>query len=132
MKKLGLINYEGDCLKAIIENNEILIWDQYGEIVQKFDVPQFYGFIDGLINVIDSKGKSWNYPGESKDAKPSYSMIYHFVKDLGPDKTKHDNVKDELINLLESQVMDLTMMSKIELGDDVIHEIIRLKNIIRG
>jgi hypothetical protein len=132
MKKLGLINYEGDCLKAIIENNEILISDQYGEIVQKFDVPQFYGFIDGLINVIDSKGKSWNYPGESKDAKPSYSMIYHFVKDLGPDKTKHDNVKDELINLLESQVMDLTMMSKIELGDDVIREIIRLKNIIRG
>jgi len=32
--------------------------------------------------VVDSKGKSWNYPSESKDAKPSYSMIYHFVKDL--------------------------------------------------
>jgi hypothetical protein len=82
MTKLGLINYEGDCLKAIKEDGEILIQDQYGVIVERFDVPQLYGFIDGLINVVDSKGKSWNYSNESKDAKPSYSMIYHFVKDL--------------------------------------------------
>jgi hypothetical protein len=34
----------------------------------------------------------------------------------------------ELIKLLESQVVDLTMMSKIELGDDVIEEIKRLKS----
>jgi hypothetical protein len=33
----------------------------------------------------------------------------------------------QLIELLESQVMDLTMMSKIELGDDVIEEIKKLK-----
>ncbi len=36
----------------------------------------------------------------------------------------------ELIDLLYSQVVDLTMMSKIELGDDVIAEIKRLKEII--
>ena len=82
MNKLGLINYEGDCLRATKENNEILIWDQYGVIVGRFDAPQLYGFIDGLINVVDSKGKEWNYPSESKDSKPSYSMIYHFVKDI--------------------------------------------------
>lgn len=35
--------------------------------------------------------------------------------------------QDELINLLTSQIVDLTMMSKIELGDDVIAEISRLK-----
>jgi len=33
----------------------------------------------------------------------------------------------ELIHLLENQVMDLTMMSKIELGDDVIQKIKELK-----
>jgi hypothetical protein len=33
----------------------------------------------------------------------------------------------ELIDVLYSQVIDLTMMSKIELGDDVIAEIQRLK-----
>ena len=36
----------------------------------------------------------------------------------------------ELIDLLYSQVIDLSMMSKIELGDDVIAEIKRLNKII--
>ena len=40
------------------------------------------------------------------------------------------NTQQELINVLESQVMDLSMMSKIELGDDVIAELKRLKEII--
>jgi len=39
-------------------------------------------------------------------------------------------LQQELINLYESQIMDLTMMSKIELGDDVIEEIIRLKSLL--
>lgn len=38
--------------------------------------------------------------------------------------------QQELINLLYSQVVDLTMMSKIELGDDVIAEIKRLNDLI--
>jgi hypothetical protein len=38
--------------------------------------------------------------------------------------------QQELIDLLYSQVVDLTMMSKIELGDDVIEEIKRLKGIL--
>jgi hypothetical protein len=41
-----------------------------------------------------------------------------------------EEAKDELIKVLESQVMDLSMMSKIELGDDVIAELKRLKEII--
>jgi len=41
-----------------------------------------------------------------------------------------EEAKDELINVLYSQVIDLSMMSKIELGDDVIEEIKRLKEII--
>ena len=38
--------------------------------------------------------------------------------------------QQELIDLLYSQVVDLSMMSKIELGDDVIEEINRLKGIL--
>ena len=38
--------------------------------------------------------------------------------------------QQELINVLMHQVIDLTMMSKIELGDAVIAEIKRLKLII--
>ena len=36
----------------------------------------------------------------------------------------------ELNDLLYDQLIDLTMMSKIELGDDVIEEIRRLKELI--
>ncbi len=42
------------------------------------------------------------------------------------------NTQQELINVLESQVMDLSMMSKIELGDDVIAELKRLKELLNG
>lgn len=38
--------------------------------------------------------------------------------------------QQQLIELLMNQVVDLSMMSKIELGDDVIAEIQRLKSII--
>ena len=41
-----------------------------------------------------------------------------------------EHAKTQLIELLENQIMDLTMMSKIELADDVITEIKRLKSII--
>ena len=41
-----------------------------------------------------------------------------------------EEAKDQLIEVLMNQVVDLTMMSKIELGDDVITEIKRLKEII--
>jgi alpha-N-acetylglucosamine transferase len=41
-----------------------------------------------------------------------------------------EEAKAALIEVLMNQVVDLTMMSKIELGDDVIEEIKRLKAII--
>jgi hypothetical protein len=41
-----------------------------------------------------------------------------------------EEAKDKLIEVLMNQVEDLSMMSKIELGDDVIAEIKRLEEII--
>jgi len=41
-----------------------------------------------------------------------------------------EEAKDKLIEVLMGQVIDLSMMSRIELGDDVIAEITRLKEII--
>ena len=50
---------------------------------------------------------------------------------MGNKKEMKEQAKDKLIELLMTQVVDLSMMSKIELGDDVIAEINRLKEIIR-
>lgn len=41
-----------------------------------------------------------------------------------------EQAKDELIQVLTNQLVDLTLMSKIEIGEDVIDEIRRLKGII--
>ena len=51
-------------------------------------------------------------------------------KNLIKTKMSKEEAKDALIEVLMNQVIDLTMMSKIELGDDVIAEIKRLKEII--
>lgn len=45
--------------------------------------------------------------------------------------TKLEQKQDELLELLYSQIVDFVMMSKIELGDDVIEEISIRKNEIR-
>ena len=45
--------------------------------------------------------------------------------------TKVEQKQDELLELLHSQIVDLVVMSKIELGDDVIEEISIRKNEIR-
>jgi predicted HAD superfamily Cof-like phosphohydrolase len=42
--------------------------------------------------------------------------------------TKLEQKQQEYINLLRSQVIDLSMMSKIELGDDVIKESLKLQS----
>ena len=41
--------------------------------------------------------------------------------------TQIEQLQQQLIDVLTNQVVDLSMMSKIELGDDVIAEIKRLK-----
>ena len=46
------------------------------------------------------------------------------------DKDEIIAIQKELIDLLMSQVIDLSMMSKIELGDDVLDEIKRLKKLL--
>lgn len=45
--------------------------------------------------------------------------------------TQLEEAQQELIDLLTSQVVDLTMMSKIELGDDVIAKIKRIREKIK-
>jgi hypothetical protein len=86
-----------------------------------------------------------NPPYVSDDFQIGPDGAYEYTEDITPEgKTMTDEelqnvpqmisakmaAQQQLINLLYSQVMDLTLMSKIELGDDVIDEIKRLQNII--
>ena len=63
---------------------------------------------------------------------PKFGLISNSTQHLVLNKEtmNKEQAKDQLIELLMNQVVDLTLMSKIELGDDVIEEIKRLKGII--
>jgi ribosomal protein S17E len=65
-----------------------------------------------------------------EDIQSEFDKIKWMIDEYTQLQNKQIKFRDELIGLLTNQVMDLTMMSKIELGDDVITEIKRLKNII--
>jgi hypothetical protein len=96
------------------------------------------------IKLIIDFFRLWIHWGDRKEAWQDAKMINDItfqeeMKEFDTDSfeetfiNKHmskEEAKDELIKVLYSQVMDLTMMSKIELGDDVIAEIKRLRGII--
>jgi hypothetical protein len=64
------------------------------------------------------------------DIRTEFDKIKWMISEHTRVQDKKIKFRDELVELLTNQVVDLTMMSKIELGDDVIKEIKRLKNII--
>ena len=64
------------------------------------------------------------------DIRTEFDKIKWMIDEYTQVQDKQIKFRDELIELLTNQVVDLTMMSKIELGDDVMAEIKRLKNII--
>ena len=64
------------------------------------------------------------------DIRTEFDKIKWMIDEYIQVQDKQIKFRDELIELLTNQVVDLTMMSKIELGDDVISEIKRLKDII--
>jgi UDP-galactopyranose mutase len=140
---LGLINYEGNCLRAIKSGHRYLIKDQYGKSVGMLEADEVLAFVAGYIDITDSRGKLWNCKNENKEAIPKLKEVYEFLGMVPDKKVIADDIlertkdtlpipsaKDQLIDLLYSQMIDLSMMSKIELGDDVIAEIKRLKHLI--
>ena len=91
MKKLGLINYEGDCLRAIKKGDNIIIRDQHGKDLETTNVKGLCEFIDGYRDITDSEGKLWVYREVNQDARPKLSKIYDFLLSfpkeiLGDDK----------------------------------------------
>jgi hypothetical protein len=90
MKKLGLINYEGDCLRAIKKGDKIIIKDQHGQELETTNVKGLIEFLDGYRDITDSEGKLWIYRDVHQDAKPKISKIYDFLLSF-PNENLEDN-----------------------------------------
>jgi hypothetical protein len=112
------------------------------EIVTDYDNngPEHFPKFARIITPDEAELKDWdvtlndgleNEPYVSNDFQIGPDGAYEHTEDWPEDITPREKAKSELINLLFCQIMDLTAMSKIELGDDVIAEIRRLNEIIK-
>jgi len=112
------------------------------EIVTDYDNngPDHFPKYAKIITPEEAELKDWDVtlndgledePYVSDDFQIGPDGAYEHTEDWPEDTTPREKAKSELINLLLYQIMDLTTMSKIELGDDVIAEIKRLKDIIK-
>jgi len=99
------------------------------EIVTDYDNngPDHFPKYAKIITSEEAELKDWDVTlNDGLENEP-----YEHTEDWPEDTTPREKAKSELINLLFCQIMDLTAMSKIELGDDVIAEIRRLNEIIK-
>ena len=96
------------------------------EIVTDYDNngPDHFPKFARILIPEEAELKDW-------DATLNDGLEDEHTEDWPGDTTPREKAKSELINLLFCQIMDLTTMSKIELGDDVIAEIRRLNEIIK-
>ena len=79
-KRIGLLNYEGDAIWAKkADDDEFVIYDQWDSILEIVTKNEFFNFLDGNLEVIDSEGKKWNFRNEHVNAKPSYRSLVDFI-----------------------------------------------------
>ncbi len=81
-KRLGLLNFEGDVLKAyhIPTANIFLIADDHGHIVESCTKQQLIEFFEGTKEITTSYGKAYNFAKEHDNAKPSQEKIDEYLK----------------------------------------------------
>jgi len=81
-KRLGLLNFEGDVLKAyhIPTANIFLISDDHGHIVESCTKQQLIEFFEGTKEITTSYGKTYNFAKEHENAKPSQEKIDEYLK----------------------------------------------------
>jgi hypothetical protein len=80
-KKLGLLNFEGDVLKAyhIPTANIFLIADDHGHIVESCTKTQLIEFFEGKKEITTSYGKTYNFSKEHENAKPTQEKIIEYL-----------------------------------------------------
>jgi hypothetical protein len=124
MEKLGLINYEGDCLFAVRDDGpgEILVVDQYREPVERLTLTDFYKFLEGSLEITDSKGKSWNFANEHREAQAKPADICRFIAYL---RYSQEELNDAFVKGWELRHMGLS-------DELIIHEFVGFLNEVHG
>jgi len=87
-KVIDLLNSEGAILKGtrIMSGGErrYVIHDQWKNEVGQYDRHEMQQFLEGFTEITDSRGRSWNWPQQGIDMRPSSSSLQSW---LGDDET---------------------------------------------
>jgi hypothetical protein len=78
--KIGLINFEGDCLTATKSNGSFLIEDQHKKFVAMLNRHEFNEFLNGVFSLSDSLGNTWNFSEVTNEAKPKPEDLEEFMR----------------------------------------------------
>jgi hypothetical protein len=80
-KKLSLLNYEGDVLKAyhIPTAKCFLVIDDHGHVVETCTKKQLIEFFEGAKEITTSYGRTYNFAKEHENAKPSQEKIDDYL-----------------------------------------------------
>lgn len=79
---IELLNSEGPILWLKRTPESFLMYDEDKFMIGKFSVNTLTKFIDGISNVIDSRGRVWNYPTSHEAMKPNPEDLKEFVNFL--------------------------------------------------
>jgi hypothetical protein len=104
-KSLGLLNFEGDVLKAyyLPTSDSFLIVDDQGKYIKSLSKKELEKFFNGDIELTTSYGKTYNYANEHQNAKPKQEKIDEFIALMSnkPKKEKKEFTRKELIDAVD-------------------------------
>lgn len=81
---IELLNFEGPVLSCTKINNRsfgtlFVIQDEWNHVIEVLTRLEFGNFLIGAFEVVDSKGRHWNFSNEHQEAKPEPSKLKEFI-----------------------------------------------------
>ena len=78
-KEIELLNYEGPVLKAIRVKDTFIILDEDKKIIEAFDINEMEEFLFENKEIVDSRGRAWEYLKQHEDARQSPEKLIEFL-----------------------------------------------------
>ena len=81
--KLGLLNFEGDVIRAYkVNSNKYIIMDGHGEFIGEYRFWELRNFLTGHSDITISDGKTYNYLKEHPEARPKPHKLEEFLGEM--------------------------------------------------
>ena len=88
---IGLINYEGDVIKAYkIKEKEFILIDCHGELIDLYSYRKLIDFLNGVTTITISSGEVYNFLEQHPNARAKPDVLTEFLKSENTSIKKYD------------------------------------------